>query len=249
MNQSQRTPTQIIGSLQWYVLVLTTTAATIKRKMIPPTPFASSAASSMSVGGGAGAAALYSCFVYGTLMSPEVLQTLLGRVPAMIQPAFLPNHTRHPVRDQVFPGVIPSSTSSTSSVSTDHQSQDYGNNDEFCSDGGVKGILLRGLTQEEMKVLDWFEDEEYQRRNVLVRAPKQERNTTLADATSLSLPSGGLESILTQAYIWTNPTSELDVTRDWSFELFRKTKLLWYLQHTVRPCREELNRLGIGRIE
>jgi hypothetical protein len=40
-------------------------------------------------------------------MSPKVLNCLLGRVPNMISPAFLPKrYSRHPVIEEMFPAVI-----------------------------------------------------------------------------------------------------------------------------------------------
>ena len=46
-----------------------------------------------------------SCFVYGTLMFPEVLKALINRVPRM-EPAAIHGYRRHRIRGQVFPGVV-----------------------------------------------------------------------------------------------------------------------------------------------
>lgn len=43
------------------------------------------------------------CFVYGTLMSEEVLHCLLGRIPQTLPQVMLQNHSRHPVREHVYP--------------------------------------------------------------------------------------------------------------------------------------------------
>ena len=40
-------------------------------------------------------------FVYGTLMAEEVIQGLIGRVPRMISPAFLPGCSRWTVGKSV----------------------------------------------------------------------------------------------------------------------------------------------------
>ena len=43
--------------------------------------------------------------------------------------------------------------------------------------------------------------------------------------------------------------SQLDLSKEWSYDNFVTTHLDWYLDNTVRPCREELVRLGMTTIE
>ncbi|CAM0946989.1 unnamed protein product [Alopecurus aequalis] len=89
----------------------------------------------------AAAAAAHSVFVYGTLMSEEVVRILLGRVPPS-SPALLPNHRRFSIRDRVYPAILP-------------------------VDGNeVSGKVFKGITDGELDVLDIFEDEEYVRETV-----------------------------------------------------------------------------------
>jgi hypothetical protein len=45
-------------------------------------------------------------FVYGTLMAEEVLKLLIRRVPPS-KPATLSGYSRHRVKGQVFPAIIP----------------------------------------------------------------------------------------------------------------------------------------------
>ena len=143
-----------------------------------------------------------SVFVYGTLMAPQVLKVLLSRVPDMLVPAVLPNYRRHPVKDHVFPGIIP------------------------CSRGSAtKGLLLQGLSENELKILDWFEGDEYVRREVKVMCDLIPHET--------------------QCYIWSNPVTDLDHGREWDYDDFLETKLDWYLKSTVRPCRLQLDQLGM----
>jgi gamma-glutamylcyclotransferase (GGCT)/AIG2-like uncharacterized protein YtfP len=143
-----------------------------------------------------------SVFVYGTLMAPQVLKVLLSRVPDMLVPAVLPNYRRHPVKDNVFPGIIP------------------------CSRGSAtKGLLLQGLSENELKILDWFEGDEYVRREVKVMCDLIPHET--------------------QCYIWSNPVTDLDHGREWDYDDFLETKLDWYLKSTVRPCRLQLDQLGM----
>ncbi|CAB9501483.1 AIG2-like protein [Seminavis robusta] len=145
-----------------------------------------------------------SVFVYGSLLSPQVVEVLLGRIPKSIPaPCRLYGYSRHPVKDQVYPAIIPASSTSTSLVD---------------------GMIWCDLSDREKSLLDWFEDDEYQRTSVVVETSKE------------------LHYYTTDAYIWGNPLSELDLERDWSFENFCQQHLEWYLAHTVRPCREEWDR-------
>ena len=84
-----------------------------------------------------------SVFVYGTLMAPEVIETLLGRVPPMTS-ARLTNYVRHPVKQQVFPGLIAKQNHITT------------------------GYLVQNLQDSELIRLDWFEDKEYKRLDCVV---------------------------------------------------------------------------------
>eukprot|EP00543_Licmophora_paradoxa_P000375 CAMPEP_0202442968 /NCGR_PEP_ID=MMETSP1360-20130828/2322_1 /ASSEMBLY_ACC=CAM_ASM_000848 /TAXON_ID=515479 /ORGANISM="Licmophora paradoxa, Strain CCMP2313" /LENGTH=161 /DNA_ID=CAMNT_0049058507 /DNA_START=75 /DNA_END=560 /DNA_ORIENTATION=+ len=151
-----------------------------------------------------------SLFVYGTLMSPRVLKILIGRVPGILQPVVLNHHCRHPVIDEVFPGMIPGVGSTT-------------------------GVLLQGLSPNELTVLDWFEGDEYTRKDVEVQK-------ILSDELAP-------RKFSTQCYIWANGITELDQSCEWDYKTFEKTKLNWYLKNSVRPCRAELNSLGIGRYD
>ena len=165
------------------------------------------------------------CFVYGTLMSSEVLRTLIGRVPQMECPAFLPpSFSRHPVRGQVYPGVI--STLDCSQV----PSKSWDEIQATC----VKGILLTDLSSTEMKVFDWFEDVDvdYYRSILPVFLNSSE----------------GVETLDANVYVWARTETLLDLELDWSYDKFRRQKLEWYLQSTVGPCREEIDRLGLESI-
>ena len=78
-------------------------------------------------------------FVYGSLLAPEVLDALLGRVPDRT-PATLPGFVRRRIKDAVFPAIYPAEDPSNASVS---------------------GEVLTGMSRRELAVLDWFEDEAY----------------------------------------------------------------------------------------
>jgi len=147
-------------------------------------------------------ATLGSIFVYGTLMAPEVVQTLLRRLPNAT-PALVKGFVRHPVRNHVFPGLLEDDSTSV-----------------------TNGIFYEGLSSTEVQRLDWFEDVEYTRRDVTVFLP-------------------GEKTRKTQVYLWTNSQAELNLDQEWDYDSFRKNHLEWYLQHTVCPCCDEIDRQGI----
>ena len=101
-----------------------------------------------------GAAARACCFVYGSLLAPEVLRSLLGRVPAH-RPARLAGHERHALAGRPYPGVVPSARAGAA----------------------VRGLLLEGLSAEEEAIFDEFEGDEYVKRVVRV-APEAEASSS-----------------------------------------------------------------------
>lgn len=82
-------------------------------------------------------------FVYGSLLSPRVLNILLGRTP-QTQPAKLSGYHRFRVRDRAYPAIFPK------------------------VDGFIEGNVLMDLDQREKEILDRFEDVEYEQRQVEV---------------------------------------------------------------------------------
>lgn len=150
-------------------------------------------------------------------MSEEVLSCLLGRIPSMLPRVVLKNHSRHPVRHRVYPGVIQSTSTSSSSV---------------------EGVLLFDLSPLEIKLLDYFEEEgiDYKRTDVQVQIPGVDTTSIQSIITENTDSDGSLE---TQAYIWCKHISTLDLTKDWDYANFRQQHLDWYLSSTVKPCRVE----------
>jgi len=166
-------------------------------------------------------------------MSPDVLRTLLGRVPTMVPKATLPHHSRHPVRGRVYPGVIPTleSTAMRSVAPTTAKTS-------------VQGILLLGVTPLEMTYLDYFEDEGvgYTRSNVQVVVPRrvhrdgQPKDENMND--DIDHPEERI--IQSHAYIWAQGASKLDLSCDWDYKTFLAEHLEWYLETTVKPVRIEM---------
>jgi hypothetical protein len=86
-----------------------------------------------------------SLFTYGTLQVPDVLRTLLGRVPART-PAILTGWQVVALPHRVYPGLVPAGDG-------DH----------------VAGQLLTDLTPAEWLLIDAYEDPDYDLRPVTVR--------------------------------------------------------------------------------
>lgn len=156
-----------------------------------------------------------SLFVYGTLMAPEVMQCLVGRVPPCT-PAVLRGYTRHPVVGFCFPGII--------RAAADNGARSV-----------VRGLLYTDLTRDELALMDWFEDKEYTRTNVEVE-------TSLTVDDNDPKPFAKTTSQSTQVYVWTNPLNELNVEVEWDYNCFRQQHLSDYLVKTVEPCRVEFGR-------
>ncbi|KAL3804632.1 hypothetical protein HJC23_008447 [Cyclotella cryptica] len=186
------------------------------------------------------------CFVYGTLMSTEVLQTLLGRTPPMVSGVVLHQHVRHPVKGKVYPAVIPSAMAAASRCNDGRYIKD----DASGNDTSVQGVLLLNLSMKEIKILDYFEEEgiDYIRTEVDVCVPESAISNVdfaLLDRNGPLPPRGGCEQgmrcLETNAYIWARGAEDLDLWKQWDFETFRGVHLKWYLESTVKPCRSEIN--------
>lgn len=122
-------------------------------------------------------------FVYGSLMAPEVLAALLGRVPARV-PATARGYRRFAIRDRVYPAVVPEPGAS------------------------VDGEILSGMTDRELAVLDWFEDEAY--------VP-----------TALTAETFAGEALEVVAYVFDD---RAQLAGDWSYDAFRSAHLDAYVE-------------------
>jgi len=89
-------------------------------------------------------------FVYGTLMEPRVMAAVAGRAPAPI-PAIVHDHARYTVAGEVYPGMTPEAGAQ------------------------VVGILYLDLDHEELRRLDRFEGDFYQRSKVQVETQDSQR--------------------------------------------------------------------------
>ena len=140
-------------------------------------------------------------FVYGTLLAPEVLQGLLRRVPDH-QPALLHGFSRWAVAAYpTIPAIIQT------------------------AGGSVSGHLLESLSEREMRALDFYEDDGYERLVVEV----------------LCRGDGFVsETVEAFAYVWpSHQAGELAVGESWSYEAFRDERLERFVADVVLPCRDD----------
>ncbi|MBA0807087.1 hypothetical protein Gohar_022912, partial [Gossypium harknessii] len=87
--------------------------------------------------------AAHNVFVYGSLLSDDVVRVLLNRVPPS-SAALLNHFHRFSIKGRVYPAILP--------VQNRH----------------VSGRVLMGISDPELHILDEFEDVEYQRTRVEV---------------------------------------------------------------------------------
>ena len=178
-------------------------------------------------------------------MSTEVLQTLLGRTPHMLSGVVLHQHVRHPVKGRVYPAVIPSATAAASECNYGR----YDKDDASGNDYSVQGVLLLNLSPSEVKIFDYFEEEgiDYNRTRVHVYLPESaisnvEFNMLRKKDSALSHDNckESFCCVETNAYIWARGVEDLDLSQLWDYETFRREHLKWYLESTVKPCRNEI---------
>ncbi|CAF2030925.1 hypothetical protein YC2023_087892 [Brassica napus] len=121
-----------------------------------------------------GKAAGHDLFVYGSLQDPHVVNVLLNRVPDHSS-AVLSGFHRFKIKNRLYPTILPDST------------------------GKVTGKVLKGITDDERKLLDDFEDVEYDRKAVEV---------VLTDTS---------EKLQVGTYVWRNKVDP-DLYGEWDFE-------------------------------
>lgn len=138
-------------------------------------------------------------------MAPEVFFTVCFRTsspPRDIQslytfrPAILHDHCRYKVEFAEYPGVIAS------------------------PGDAVRGVVVTGLSPEDVHLLDWFEGAEYAKKQVKVRV--------LLSSAPSSEPGGGYVNVEGQevdasVYIFRNPGGLED--KEWDYAHFRAEKM------------------------
>ncbi len=141
----------------------------------------------------------------GTLMAPQVLHRVchgtadpgksVRNSSLLVRPAVLHSYRRHKVRDADFPAVVPSSSASHS----------------------VRGTLVTGLRDSDVRRLDIFEGSMYERRKVTVKLLAKVGH---ADGT------GNVEGhkVETEMYVWRLGRNHLE-DDEWDFAEFVRDKM------------------------
>jgi hypothetical protein len=178
-------------------------------------------------------------FVYGTLISPIVMESVIQRKsvgrPARLLPSSssrsetattnesckLYNYSRHPVRGQVYPGLVHWNITSEPFRSEFLWGKKEGM--EY-----VCGLLYSDLTDAELELLDTYESDQYNREQCHVKL----FSTDVDDhsmVTTTALDRSTNQSIMAMVYVWANPLTELDLSKDWSYTTFEQEHLKNYI--------------------
>ncbi|KAG8756890.1 hypothetical protein FRC12_010439, partial [Ceratobasidium sp. 428] len=94
------------------------------------------------------ASSLVSAFFYGTLMHPAVIRRVIANDASHLEaaPAVLMSFTRHHVKECDYPAIVPYNVGS---VLLKRELD----RDDRC----VRGVIVSGLTPEDIELLDYFE--------------------------------------------------------------------------------------------
>ncbi|KAF4358985.1 hypothetical protein CsatB_008655 [Cannabis sativa] len=127
---------------------------------------------------GLGNGNLHNVFVYGSLMADDVVRLLLNRVP-LSSIALLNGFHRYSIKGRVYPAILP------------------------VENKKVSGMVLKGITEPELYILDAFEDDEYERQTVEV---------SLEDSS---------EKLQVYTYVWSN-IDDPNLYGEWNFEEWKQ---------------------------
>ena len=157
----------------------------------------------------------HSAFFYGTLMAPSVLYRVIYGNPQPMEyqkqqtssaPALLEGYERRKVQACDYPAIT------------------------TCEGGCVRGLLVTGLRDMDLKHLDTFEGCQYTREVVKVRVLREgeedEKNGGEKGAKADQVGSEG-ELVEAQTYVWSEDVKYLE-EEEWDFEEFRREKLHWW---------------------
>ncbi|CAN8314941.1 unnamed protein product [Cochlearia groenlandica] len=142
------------------------------------------------------APSMHSVFVYGSLMSDDVVGLLLRRLPPTSS-AILPNFHRFSIKGRVYPAILPAESDK------------------------VSGKVLFGITDDELNVLDEFEDTEYVRNNNV----------------HVLLTADNSEKLQAKTYVWANKDDH-DLYGTWDFEEWEQHHKEGFLQMTKEFAQE-----------
>ncbi|KAK6158640.1 hypothetical protein DH2020_005954 [Rehmannia glutinosa] len=138
--------------------------------------------------GSASTAAISNVFVYGSLLADDVVRVLLSRIPPSSL-AILPDYHRFSIKNCVYPAIVP------------------------VENKKVLGKVLVGITPPELRILDLFEGDEYERRTV-----------------DVFLEDSG-EKLQTHTYVWGNKTDP-NLYGEWIFEEWKVLHMDYFVTMT-----------------
>ncbi|PYH69280.1 gamma-glutamylcyclotransferase family protein [Aspergillus vadensis CBS 113365] len=182
-------------------------------------------------------------FFYGTLMAPPILHRVTHghatpepwqKALLTIKPAILHGYRRHRVLYADYPGIIPTTLSSSSSGAVDG-----GDTAAAGGEASVLGTVVWGLTDGDVYRLDRFEGNEYEKRVVRVRVLENHHQTEgdnreiqevlgAAETEGSSETKEG-EEVEAVTYVWTAGKERLE-DAEWDFEAFKRDKMAWWVQ-------------------
>ena len=162
-------------------------------------------------------------FVYGSLMSHEVLRALLHRVP-QIQPGVLRGFHRFRIRERPYPAIarVPG---------------DFSAGPGKAIGGEVEGLLLCGLSEEEHALLDYFEDEEYAKEEVVVQVSRQPHVVSAKGFLPQQVDVLEGETAHASAYVFAQQTDAL--YGEWNIDKFLESDVLPGYVAMSSDCRDE----------
>ncbi|GAQ43813.1 hypothetical protein AtubIFM56815_008212 [Aspergillus tubingensis] len=177
-------------------------------------------------------------FFYGTLMAPPILHRVIHgnstpepwqKALLTIKPAILHGYRRHRVRYADYPGIIPTTSSSSSGDTT------------AAGEASVLGTVVWGLTDGDVYRLDRFEGSEYEKRAVRVRVLNHQQqgegeggNGEIQEVLDAAETEGSSqtkegEEVEAVTYVWTAGKERLE-DAEWDFEAFKRDKMAWWVQ-------------------
>ena len=178
-------------------------------------------------------------FVYGTLMSPVVMETLIqrrvvGRPVRLLPSSSAPStkvavtgsveerrydYSRHPVRTEVYPGLVHWNANNEDKSIINNKARNH-----------VCGFLYSNLSSTEMEKLDAFEGDQYTKELCYVQLQQPIKNTSINNNFN-EMVNGNDDDDIIQAmvYVWSYPLSALDLSKDWSYQTFEEEHLATYV--------------------
>jgi gamma-glutamylcyclotransferase (GGCT)/AIG2-like uncharacterized protein YtfP len=136
-------------------------------------------------------------FVYGSLLFPELIEKLTGKNFGFL-PAVLFGFQRLAVKGSDYPAIVPKVNKK------------------------VDGMLVLDVDRKSMKILTYFEGDEYRKEDVVVFSENKTYNAT--------------------AFVWNENLKFLEKF-DWDLFSFRETSLKVYLERVVPESVKEFRKL------